>query len=151
MHHPRIRLARRTDGQALLGLIDALADFERLNRPTPAARQRLLQDAFGRRKRFTVYLAFVGRLAVGYAIVFETYSSFLALPTLFLEDIFILPGHRRSGIGGKLFRHCVKEARARGCGRMEWIVLDWNHGAQRFYNELGAQKMKEWQLFRLTL
>ena len=92
-----------------------------------------------------------GKFTVGYAIVFETYSSFLALPTLYLEDIFVLSEYRRHGIGLKLFRYCCAEARRRGCGRMEWVVLDWNKSAIRFYNRLGAKRMKEWQLYRLHL
>jgi GNAT superfamily N-acetyltransferase len=146
-----IRLAKRNDGKQLLALINALADFEKLKRPTPAARKRLLRDAFGKRKRFDAFLAFVDTAAVGYAIVFETYSSFLAKPTLYLEDIFVLPAYRGKKIGLKLFRHCLAEAKRRKCGRMEWMVLDWNVNAIRFYENLGAKQMKEWLLFRMTL
>jgi GNAT superfamily N-acetyltransferase len=89
-------------------------------------------------------------MPVGYAIVFETYSSFLAKPTLYLEDIFILPAHRGKGIGLKLFRHCVAEAKRRRCGRMEWCVLDWNKNAVRFYDTYGARQMKQWLLYRLV-
>ena len=146
-----IRHVTTRNSKALLSLIDALAEFEKLERPTPAARKRLLRDSCGKRKRFDAYLSFLDGKAVGYAIVFETYSSFLALPTLYLEDIFVLPEYRRHGIGLKLFRYCCAEARRRGCGRMEWVVLDWNKSAIRFYNRLGAKRMKEWQLYRLHL
>ena len=149
MKKVRIRWARRSDGAALLALIDALAGFEKLRKPTPAARRRLLKDAFGARKRFDVLLAEAGSEAVGYAIFFETYSSFRALPTLFLEDIFVLPAHRGLGVGGQLFDRCVREALRRGCGRMEWIVLDWNRSAQKFYRRRNARQMREWELYRL--
>jgi len=146
-----IRPAVKSDGKVLLSLIDALANFEKLKRPTQAARKRLLRDAFGMRKRFDALLAFVDNTAVGYAIFFETYSSFLALPTLYLEDVFILPEYRGQGIGLKLFRACLAEAKRCGCGRVEWIVLDWNKDAIRFYNKLKARQMKEWLFYRLEL
>ena len=144
-----LRRASRKDGEALLTLIDALADYEKLKRPNAAARKRLLRDAFGRRKRFSVILALTAGKAVGYAIYFETYSSFLALPTLYLEDIFVLEEYRHRKIGLRLFRACRMEGKKHGCGRMEWMVLDWNKPAVRFYNRIGARRMKEWLLFRL--
>jgi GNAT superfamily N-acetyltransferase len=146
-----IRRARRSEGAAFLSLVDALADFEKLKRPTPAARRRLLKDGFGPHRRFDPFLAFIDGLPVAYAIVFETYSSFLARPTLYLEDIFVLPAMRGQGIGLTLFRRCVREARQRRCGRMEWVVLDWNRNAIRFYDRYGAKRMKEWLFYRLTL
>jgi GNAT superfamily N-acetyltransferase len=146
-----IRPLRKSDGRTFLRLIDALADFEKLRRPGPAARRRLLRDAFGKAKRFEAFLAFYDKTAVGYAIIFETYSSFVARPTLYLEDIFILPEYRSHGIGGKLFRRCLSEAKRRRCGRMEWVVLDWNKGAIRFYDRIRARRMKEWLLYRIVL
>lgn len=146
-----IRRARRSDGAAFLSLVDALADFEKLKRPTRAARRRLLRDGFGARRRYDAFLALDGGTPVAYAIVFETYSSFLARPTLYLEDIFVLPAWRGRGIGLRLFRHCVREARRRRCGRMEWVVLDWNRSAIRFYDRYGARRMREWLLYRITL
>lgn len=146
-----IRPVRKSDGKAFLSLIDALADYEKLKRPSRAARGRLLKDGFGKRKRFGSLLAFVGKQPVGYAIFFETYSSFLARPTLYLEDIFVLPEFRKKKIGLKLFRTCLAEAKRRRCGRMEWMVLDWNINAIRFYRKLGASYMKAWHLYRLVL
>ena len=87
---------------------------------------------------------------MAYAIVFETYSSFLALPNLYLEDIFVLVDYRRAGVGYHLFKHCAHEAYRRGCGRMEWMVLDWNQSAIDFYERLGARRLKEWIPYRLT-
>jgi GNAT superfamily N-acetyltransferase len=144
-----IRWARKKEGKSLLGLIDALADFEKLKKPNKTARARLIRDAFGKRKRFDVLLAFINKETVGYAIIFETYSSFRALPTLYLEDIFVLPEFRKQGIGLKLFKRCVSEARKRGCGRMDWMVLDWNKNAIRFYRKQRATLMKAWLLYRL--
>ncbi len=144
-----IRQATRKDGKALLHLIDALANFEKLDRPTRSARRRLLLGAFGKKKRFDALLAESNGKAIGYAVFFETYSSFLALPTLYLEDIFVLPEYRRQNVGLQLFKKCVSEAKRRGCGRMEWMVLDWNRNAIRFYDRLGARQLREWLPFRL--
>ncbi len=149
-HHIVIRRARRNDAKSFLTLIDALADYEKLKRPTRAAQARLIRDGFGKKKRFDSFLAFCDGAAVGYIIIFETYSSFKALPTLYLEDLFVLPEYRGKKIGLKLFQTCVKEAIRRKCGRLEWVVLDWNKLALRFYDKLGAKHMKEWYTYRLT-
>jgi len=145
-----IRPATEADGAVWLELVDGLADYEKLERPTADARERLLRDAFGPRPRIRVYLAELYGAAAGYAITFESYSSFLALPTLFLEDLFVLPVARKHGSGRELFRFLAGEAVRRGCGRMEWVVLDWNRLAIDFYDRLGATYMKEWYLYRLT-
>ena len=108
-----------------------------------------MNDLFGKRKRFDALLAFDGTETIGYAIFFETYSSFRALPTLYLEDIFIVPEYRKYGIGKKLFQQCLKEAKNRGCGRMEWVVLDWNVNAIRFYDRIGAKRLQEWLPYRI--
>ena len=89
-----------------------------------------------------------GRL-VGYALYFYTYSSFVAKPTLYLEDIFVSEEHRKRGIGFALFRRCVEIAVANGCGRMEWAVLTWNDKALKFYEKLGARRMSDWYVYRL--
>ena len=148
-----LRPAERADSAGLLHLICALADFEKLEPPDAAAQARLLEDTFGPKPRIESWLAFVeGRAEpVGYAVLLETYSSFLALPTLYLEDIFILPEYRGRGIGGAFLKHCVALAHERGCGRLEWTCLDWNTRAQTVYEQkLGAQRMSEWVLYRLT-
>ncbi len=145
-----IRPAAAADGDTFLTLVDALADYEKLDRPTPDARQRLIADAFGDRPRISVFLAELDGAAVAYAIVLETYSSFLALPTLYLEDIFVVPEARRFGVGGTFFRALAAEALRRGCGRMDWVVLDWNQLAIGFYEKLGARRLAEWHTYRLT-
>lgn len=146
----RVRRAARDDARAFLRLVDALADYEHLDPPDAEAKERLVRDGFGPSPRFDALLAEVDGETVGYAIVFETYSSFLALPTLYLEDIFVLPAYRNRKAGLALFLAVADVARARGCGRMEWTVLDWNTPAQRFYDALGAEHLKDWFLHRLT-
>src|ERR1041385_7083896 len=148
----RLRRARREDAMALIELIAALAKFEKLAPPTAQERQRLVEDGFGERPRFEAWLAFREKAPkpVGYAIFFETYSTFRATPTLYLEDIFVLPEHRRRGIGSALLRHCIQLAHDRGCARMEWTCLDWNRKAQEVYERIGARHLAEWYLYRLT-
>ena len=147
-----LRPAGLEDAPGFLRLVIALADFEKLNPPDAAAQARLLADAFGEKARFETWLAFVDGVAepVGYAIFLETYSSFLALPSLYIEDVFVLLEHRQRGIGGALLKKAVELAHERGCGRVEWTALDWNVNARRVYEEkLGAQHMSEWCLYRM--
>jgi GNAT superfamily N-acetyltransferase len=146
-----VRRAEQVDAPGLLRLIVALAEFENLTPPDADAMQRLTEDGFGERPRFESWLAFVDGEAepVAYAMFFETYSSFLARPTLFLEDIFVLPEYRGLGIGSALLNRCIKLAAERGCGRMEWICLDWNTKAQCVYEKLGARRLSEWLPYRL--
>src|SRR5690606_2741125 len=145
-----IREAGIEDAPALLDLIDALADYEQLPRPTADARARLIEDGFGERPRFRAYLAEIRREPVAYAITFEAYSSFLAQPTFFVEDLFVKPAARSKGVGRALFRFFAQEAVNRDCGRMEWMVLDWNELAIEFYERLGATRLEDWYAYRLT-
>lgn len=149
--HPEIQIrhAEPADGSMVISLVNALADYEKLVRPDREACRRLLHDAFGERKRIDIFLADWEGRPVGYAIVLETYSSFLALPTLYLEDIFVLPEHRGRSVGYELFLFCAREALRRGCGRMEWMVLDWNEIAHSFYQRLGAKRLQEWIPYRM--
>lgn len=144
---------RRTvvgDVDTLLSLITALANFEDLPPPDEGARARLIEHGFGDRPKYEAWIGEWDGVAVAYAILFETYSTFLAQPTLYLEDLFVLPDHRRRGIGTALLQHCFHLASDRGCGRMEWTCLDWNVRAQAVYEGMGAKKMNEWLLYRLT-
>jgi GNAT superfamily N-acetyltransferase len=145
-----IRRAFRGDAEVFLSLVRALAEYERLEPPDAAARARLVEDGFGASPRFEVYLAEVEGEVAGYAVVFEAYSSFLARPTLYLEDLFIRPEARRRGAGLALLRFLAGEAVRRGCGRMEWTVLDWNELGQTLYRRAGAEVMEEWRVCRLT-
>jgi GNAT superfamily N-acetyltransferase len=145
-----IRRAGPEDADTLLELITALAEYEHLEPPDADASARLIEHGFGLRPRFETYLAEIDGAPVGYALVFETYSTFLARPTLYLEDLFVRPEARRRGAGTALLRHLAREAVERGCGRMEWTVLDWNELAQGVYRRLGARQLDEWRLCRLT-
>jgi GNAT superfamily N-acetyltransferase len=150
-HTPVVRKAVREDEPAILALVDALADYEKLPRPSSDARNRLIHDLFGPKPRIECFLVFMDGYPVGYAILLETYSSFLALPTLYLEDLFVIEEYRKRRAGRALFEAALAEAKNRGCGRMEWTVLDWNQLAIDFYRKSGAQHMAEWQLYRITL
>ncbi len=147
---PLVRKAIAADAETVLTLVDALADYEKLNRPDADAKKRLIHDMFTGGPRIDAFLAEYEGKPVGYAFVFETYSSFLALPTLYLEDLFVLPEYRSKKVGYALFTAMVEEAHRRGCGRMEWSVLDWNRLAIAFYKRLGAAHMKDWHLYRLV-
>ena len=146
-----IKRATPADASSLIRLIIGLAEYEHLSPPDAEAQDRLIKDGFGKNPKFEAWLAWIpgSEEPVGYAFFFETYSSFLARPTLFLEDIFVLPEHRHRGIGKALLRHCVQIAQDRACGRMEWICLDWNQKAQQVYEGMGARRMSEWWLYRM--
>jgi GNAT superfamily N-acetyltransferase len=144
-----VRELERPDVPRLLELIDGLADYEKLARPDTAARERLAADATSDPPRFSTLLAEIDGRAVGYAIYFFTYSTFRARPTLYLEDVFVLPEHRGQGAGVALFRACAREAVAQGCARMEWQVLAWNTPSIEFYERLGARQQADWLPFRL--
>jgi GNAT superfamily N-acetyltransferase len=146
----RIRKAGMADADRFLALVDALAVYEKLAPPDADARARLVADAFGPAPRIEAFLAEHQGTPAAYAIVFPSYSSFLALPTLYLEDIFVLPAFRGKKVGLALFLALATLAKQRGCGRMEWTVLDWNRLAIDFYGRLGAAHMREWQLHRMT-
>jgi GNAT superfamily N-acetyltransferase len=145
-----VRKLRPEDAPVLVGLIDALAVYEKLDPPDEAAKARLIADLFSERPRVESFLAIVNGVAAGYTFIFETYSTFLALPTLFLEDLFVLPEYRSRMVGSALFRAMVQEAHTRGCGRMEWNVLDWNQLAIDFYERYGAMRQREWLGYRLV-
>jgi len=145
-----IRQAMPSDSETLLGLLDELADYEKLDRPDIGARERIIRDAFSERPPFEVFLAETPDGAVvGYAMVLPKYSSFLALPTLYLEDIFVRPGQRSAGAGSALFAHVVKLADERGCGRVEFTVLIWNSLAREFYERRGVKHLDDWCFYRL--
>lgn len=145
-----VREARADESDVFLHLVEALADYEKLGRPDPDARDRLVRDGFGPSPKFRPYLAELNGRVVGYAITFYTYSSFLARPTLYLEDVFVLPEARRFGVGRAFFRTLARQALRDDCGRMEWVVLEWNQIAIDFYEEkLGARRMSDWYTYRL--
>ncbi|MBS1517320.1 MAG: GNAT family N-acetyltransferase [Bacteroidetes bacterium] len=148
MEKLKIRKARRTDKKSILRLVNELAEFEKLTPPDKNARNRLIKDAFSANPPFRVLLAEYENEVVGYSFYFFTYSSFLAKRTLYLEDIYISEKYRNLGIGKSFFNELIKIAEKNKCGRMEWVVLDWNVSAIKFYEKLNARELKEWKTFR---
>ena len=134
---------------AFLGLIDKLADFEKLALPNEEAKRRLRRDCLSDKPKYDAFIGKVGDKPVSYIIYFFTYSSFLALPTLFLEDIFVLNEYRRKGVGQKMFDFLKETAKREGCGKIEFTVLKWNKSAQKFYGKNSAKRL-EWFLYRLV-
>jgi GNAT superfamily N-acetyltransferase len=132
-----------------LGLIGKLAEYERLSPPDAEAKKRLQRDCLSDKPKFKAFIGKVGNKSVSYVIFFFTYSSFLASPTLFLEDIFVLEEYRKQGIGKRMFDFLKQTARREGCGRIEFTVLKWNKTAQDFYEDNGAQCL-EWYLYRVV-
>jgi GNAT superfamily N-acetyltransferase len=147
----KIRKAVRKDSKSIIKLILELADFEKLLPPDKSARKRLLKDAFSKKQLFKILLAEIDSQAIGYAFYFFTYSSFKARRTLYLEDIFIAENFRNRGIGKLFFTELIKIAKKNKCRGMEWIVLDWNSNAIKFYDKLGAKELKEWKTYRINL
>ncbi len=149
---PLIRPATADDLAQILAFIRALADYEKLSGEVTADEAQLRATLFPTTGAPVAHgvLAFADGAPAGFAIYFFNYSTFLAQPGLYLEDLFVKPEFRGQGIGKALLLHLAKSANARGCGRMEWSVLDWNQPAIEFYESLGARRMKEWQICRLT-
>ncbi len=146
----RIRRGTPQDVPALLTLIHGLAKYERLTRHCRTSAARLHRHGFGRHRYFESLLCTRAGRPVGYAIYYFTYSSFTCRPSLFIEDIFVLPADRGSGAGKALMSALARVAVRKGCGQMEWIVLDWNTPAIRFYRRLGARLNKTWVPTRLS-
>jgi GNAT superfamily N-acetyltransferase len=145
-----IRPAKQEDVPVILELIRALATYERAPDEVVATEQGLIEVLFGKEPAAEVLLAFENERAVGFALFFHNFSTWLGRPGLYLEDLFVRPDDRGKGYGRGLLIHLAKIARDRGCGRMEWAVLDWNEPAINFYRKLGAKPMHEWTVFRLT-
>jgi GNAT superfamily N-acetyltransferase len=145
-----IRRGTRRDVPTIVALIRGLAEYERLVHEVEITPAQARRHGFGRRPYFETLICRRGRRPVGFALYFFTYSTFLGRPSLYLEDLFVLPEERGRGAGRALLRALGKIATARGCGRMEWTVLDWNAPAIRFYRRIGARLHKEWIHTRLT-
>ena len=145
-----IRRGTERDVPTILKLIRGLAEYERLAHEMEATPARVRAHGFGRRRYFETIICRRGGKPVGFALYFFTYSTFLARPTLYLEDLFVLPAERGTGAGKALLRALARIAVRRGCGRLEWAVLDWNRPAIGFYKRLGAKLRRQWILTRLT-
>jgi GNAT superfamily N-acetyltransferase len=145
-----LRPATRADVPTILGLIRGIAEYERLSHEVEATQALLREHGFGRRRVFEAILAERDGRALGFALYFYAFSTFKARPTLYLEDLFVVPAERRNGIGSRLLARLAQIAVERKCGRMEWSVLDWNTPARDLYFKLGAKAMEEWTVFRMT-
>jgi GNAT superfamily N-acetyltransferase len=145
-----IRPATVADTPTIARLIRALAEYERLAHEVVLDEGRLREHLFGSRPFAEVLLAEEADTVVGFALIFHNYSTFLGKPGLYLEDLFVLPEQRGRGHGKALLVALARLAVERGCGRLEWSVLNWNEPALRFYRALGAMPMNEWTVYRLT-
>ena len=145
-----LRRATADDTSLICAFIHELADYERLRHEVVADDAAIAETLFGERPRAEVLIAEVEGAAAGFALFLHNYSTFLAKPGLFLEDLYVRPAFRRRGVGRLLLTQLAAIAVERGCGRFEWNVLDWIESAQRFYESLGARPMSEWTTYRLT-
>src|ERR1700720_776666 len=145
-----IRPATIADVPIILELIRALATYERAPNEVTATEEQLVDVLFGEKPAAEVLLAFEAGTPVGFAVYFYNFSTWLGRPGLYLEDLFVRPEDRGKGYGRALLVHLAKIAHNRGCGRMEWAVLDWNEPAIDFYKKLGARPLDDWTVFRLT-
>jgi GNAT superfamily N-acetyltransferase len=145
-----IRTAMPADAETVLALIEELADYERLRHEVVADEALLSRHLFGARPAAEALLAERDGAAVGFALFFPTFSTFLGRPGIWLEDLFVRPAHRGTGIGRSLLVRLAQIAVERDCGRLEWSALDWNEPALGFYRALGARVMPEWHLHRLS-
>lgn len=146
----RIRAAGPDDVLVILEFVRELAEFERLSDAVVATEASLRESLFGIRPSAEALVAEYDGEPAGFALYFHSFSTFLGRRGLYLEDLFVRPALRRRGVGRALFAHLATLAVERGCGRLEWSVLDWNQSAWRFYESLGAVPMDEWTTFRLT-
>jgi GNAT superfamily N-acetyltransferase len=146
----RIRPAAITDTATLLELIRALAEYEHLSHGVSATEALLREALFGASPGAEALLAFAADEAVGFAVYFHNFSTFLGRRGLWLEDLFVKPEHRRRGYGRALFLRVASIAVERGCGRYEWAALDWNEPAIRFYKSMGAMALDDWTTYRVT-
>src|SRR5450759_1456481 len=145
-----IRPAELADVPVVASLIRQLARFEKLEHEVVLTEALLKAGLFGARPYAEAVLAEEDGQAIGFALFYHNFSTFLARPGMYLEDLFVLPDHRGRGVGRALLAHLAHIASERGCGRLEWAVLNWNQEAIRFYQRLGARPNSEWTVYRLT-
>ena len=145
-----IRPATPGDVPLILALVRELAEFEKLPHWVTATEDAVREGLFGERPFAEVLVADAGGAPAGFALFLHNFSTFLARPGLYLEDLYVRPVFRRQGIGRALLTELAAIATERSCGRFEWMVLDWNEGARRFYESLGAEPLSEWTTYRMT-
>lgn len=146
-----IRAGTSRDIPVILAMIRGLAEYEHLASEVKATATRLRRDGSGRRRYFETLVCGRGRKIVGFALYFYTYSTFAGRPSLYIEDLFVLPAERGKGAGKALLSALARIALLRGCGRMEWVVLRENDPAIRFYERIGAKLHQEWIVTRLSV
>lgn len=146
----RIVPAAESDTPAILEMIRGLAEYEKLSHLVTATESRLRQTLFGAQPAAEVLLACDGDECAGFALFYQNFSTFLAEPGIYLEDLYVKPHARRQGLGLALLIRIAQIAGERGCGRVEWEVLDWNRPSINFYKALGARPLDEWTRYRLT-
>lgn len=145
-----IRRANENDSQLIFTFIEALADYEKLSHEVVTTPEELKKELFHKEKAPEVVFAMLDKKEVGFALFFQSFSTFLGRPGIYLEDLFVFPEYRGRGIGKKLLTHLAKLAIERGNGRLEWSVLDWNTPAIEFYKSLGAESMDGWTVNRVS-
>jgi GNAT superfamily N-acetyltransferase len=151
-HAPSFRIEEtaRQDVPLILSFIKELAEYERLSDSVVVTEDALKEALFGERPTAFALIGYYGDAPVSFALFFHNFSTFAGRPGLYLEDLYVRPEMRGRGFGRMMLRRLAQLARARGCARMEWAVLDWNEPAIRFYRSLGARPMDDWTVFRLT-
>jgi len=145
-----LRAAGPSDVSIVLRFIEGLAEYEKLSHACVATEAGLIETLFGPRPYAEVILAFWNDSPAGFALFFHNYSTFLAKPGIYLEDLFVDPAFRGKGLGKALLKELARLAVERNCGRVEWAVLDWNEPSINFYKSLGAVPLDDWTLFRVT-
>jgi GNAT superfamily N-acetyltransferase len=145
-----LRQAEPADVPQILAFIRELAGYEKLEHEVVATEPQLMEYLFGPRPVAEVVIAEIDATPIGFALFFHNFSTFLGRPGLFLEDLYVQPHARGGGVGRALLCHLAGIAVARGCGRMDWNVLDWNEPAIGFYKKLGADVLPDWRTCRLT-
>ena len=145
-----IRAAVEDDVPLILAFIRELAEYEKLSHEVSATEEVLRESLFGERRVAEALLAHSDGEPAGFALFFHNFSTFLGRPGIYLEDLYVRPEFRGSGIGRTLLAHLAKLAKERGCGRLEWWVLDWNEPSIGFYKSLGAVAMDDWTVYRVT-
>ena len=150
MARAEIRPATEDDVPIILSLIRELAEYERLSHEVVATEGLLRESLFGERRGAEVLIACCKGAPAGFALFFHSFSTFLGRPGIYLEDLYVKPEFRGRGIGRALLTRLARLAKERGCGRLEWAVLDWNEPAIKLYKSIGAVPMDEWTVYRVT-
>ena len=144
-----IRFAKKEDASVILKFIEGIAAYEKLSHEVEATIEKIEIHLFDKAAVAECLLGFEGETAIGFALFFHNFSTFVAKPGIYLEDLFVLPEHRSKGYGKSLLLELVNIAKNRNCGRVEWSVLNWNKPAIDFYESIGAKAMNGWTVYRL--